>query len=68
MFDTASIDIPCPACGKKTPQKLGWLKTHDNFTCAGCGHTVTVDAEQLRTGLKSVEKAVADFRRKLGRL
>lgn len=68
MFDTASIDIPCPGCGHETSQKVAWLKTHDEFTCAGCGSTVRVDAKQFRTGLKTVEKSLADFQRQLRKL
>lgn len=67
MFDTASIDIPCPGCGHKTAQKFGWLKTHDQFTCAGCGNTVTVETEQFRSALKRVDKAIADLTRHFGK-
>lgn len=68
MFDNATISIPCPSCGKESQKTIGWLKAHDHFTCTACDQTITLEKEQLLSGLKSAEKSLADFRRSLGKL
>lgn len=66
-LDTQSVDIPCPQCGEKTAKTVAWLKTETEFACDGCGATVSVNADEFRAGLKSVEDALARLGRGLGK-
>ncbi len=65
MFEDAEIGIPCPKCGHETKQTVGWLKANTEFTCPSCGSVIEVEAEELLTGLKKADKALADFRKTL---
>jgi len=67
MFEKAKLGIPCPACGKKTEKTVAWIKANDEFVCAGCGGNVSVDRKELLAGLKKADKAVAEFRKSLGK-
>ncbi|AXQ93185.1 hypothetical protein D0Z66_04775 [Cereibacter sphaeroides] len=58
MFDKQSLDIPCPNCGKKTKKTVGWIKTHDSFTCSGCARDISLDKKDLVSGLKAAEKSM----------
>lgn len=68
MFDSASIDIPCPKCGKEAKKTVAWLKGHREITCAGCGVTFEVDSTKFEKDLRAAEKQLAEFKRKLSRL
>lgn len=63
-----TIDIPCPHCGQKLRQTIGQLKTKSSLTCKACKGTFDLDATDLRRKVAGVEKQLADFARKLGRL
>ena len=63
----APISVPCPKCGQKSKQKISRLKTSPKLTCPACGAIFHVEAKQFRAGLEKVEKALADFRKKLGK-
>ncbi len=65
MFEDQKIGVPCPECGHKTQKTIGWLKTHDKLTCAGCGSNVVIDSEKLFSGIKEAEKTVAKFRKSI---
>lgn len=62
------IAFPCPGCGKGIQESIGRLERNPTLTCNGCGQAINVQADELAAGIKKVEKSIADFRRKLGRL
>lgn len=64
MFEDKSVSIPCPKCGHKTDQTIGWLKRHDHFTCSGCGSSIKLDSNQFRTGISDVENSIRDMFKK----
>lgn len=65
LFENAEVEIPCPNCGHKTAQKVGWLKHNTQFTCGGCGRAIEVDSRKLHAGLDSAAKSIDEFRRRL---
>lgn len=68
LFDNLDIDIPCPHCGEKTKKRVGSAKNDTAFTCSSCGKVSTVDAGQLREGVKSAEKSLSDLKRAIAKL
>jgi len=67
-IDSHAVSIPCPHCSKKFDEKIGRLKRDPKLTCPACRETFTVNAEKLRAGIKSVQKTLDDFTRKLSKL
>ncbi|EPE98630.1 hypothetical protein RGCCGE502_09395 [Rhizobium grahamii CCGE 502] len=68
MFEDAEISIPCPGCGHKTKKSIAWIQNNTYFSCEGCGRTVAFQADELLAGIENVDKTLADFRKKLGRI
>ena len=61
-LDKHELDIACPQCGQKTKKPIGWLKTNPQLTCLGCGTAILINADQLRTGIDGVQKAIDNLR------
>jgi transposase-like protein len=61
MFDSATINIPCPECSRKTSKTIGWIKSHNSMTCSGCGASITLDKKDLLRGLQQVDKSIQRF-------
>lgn len=68
LFDSHSIEIPCPHCSRKASQTIGKLKTNPNLVCSGCRKPFRVEANQLNTELRKAEQALAKLQRSLSRL
>lgn len=66
-FDHHSLNITCPQCGHETPETIGRLKTNPQLTCGGCGNTITIQADNLKAGIDSVQKQLADLLGILGK-
>jgi DNA-directed RNA polymerase subunit RPC12/RpoP len=64
-LDSESVAFACPHCGKKINEKIGRLKRDPKITCPSCHGVFDVDANQLRTAIKSAQKSLDDFTRKL---
>jgi ribosomal protein S27E len=58
LDDSAVVDLTCPGCGHANGKTVGWLKTHDEFTCAGCGN-VTIETTEIAKGLRDAEAEIA---------
>ena len=70
FLDSQKLGIPCPTCSKKTEKTIGWIKTHDHFTCR-CGGVVTLDSDEvreIRRGVREAEGDVADLSKFIKRL
>jgi predicted RNA-binding Zn-ribbon protein involved in translation (DUF1610 family) len=68
--DSHTVSLPCPQCGEKFTQAIGWFKAHGHYTCGGCGASVTVDTTKFTEGIAEAQRALDDFRasiRKLGK-
>lgn len=68
LFDKAEIAIPCPQCGHESKKTIGWMKSHENMQCPGCGSVITLDSAELKKGIASAEKSLKDFGKNLSRL
>ena len=64
-LDDQSLDFPCGKCGKKISEKIGRLKRNPDLTCPACGTVISVNADELRRGINSVQKTLDDLGRKL---
>ncbi len=68
MLDDQSIELACPHCGHKIKERIGKLKTNPKLICGGCHKTIDIKADQMRSEIAKVEKALAEFTRTLGRI
>ena len=58
MFETAPINFECPQCAHKIQKTIGWLTSHKDMTCDGCGVTIKLNTDELSSGVKKVEDAL----------
>jgi transposase-like protein len=68
LFDSATLDIPCPGCEHVNPLTIAYLKANQQFTCAGCGKDVQIETDQLKSGLKEADNALDGLRKTIRRL
>ena len=61
MFENANIDLNCPGCGHKMTKTLGWITSHKQMLCSGCGETIHLDTDQLARDFKKLDKILDDF-------
>jgi hypothetical protein len=54
LDDSAVVPIPCPGCGHVNNKSVGWLKSIDDFVCAGC-RKVTIETAEMAKGLRATE-------------
>jgi hypothetical protein len=64
LSDDAIIDIPCH-CGHETPQTIGWLKSHKQFTCKGCNTLLTIDNSDFIAEVEEVDASITQLQRAL---
>jgi transcription elongation factor Elf1 len=67
-LDSATVELPCPHCGKKSAETIGALKTKTNLTCRHCRGSFSLDASDLRREVAQAEKSLTQLRRTLARL
>jgi transcription elongation factor Elf1 len=67
-LDSATIELPCPHCGKKSSETIGTLKTKTKLTCRHCRASFDLDASELRREVAKVDQQLAQLSRTLGRL
>lgn len=65
--DRVEISPACPHCGKQTTTTIGQARANPQWTCEACGGLVEFDLQQLDEGLRAADKALANFRKGLGR-
>lgn len=65
-LDRETIDIPCPECGHKNRKSVGWLKSHKQFTCAGC-RKVTIETSNFGKEMRKVDTALSDLTKRLNK-
>lgn len=64
IFDDHKIDVPCQKCGHKMQASVAALKRNPLLTCQRCGTQTQIHANQLKSGLAEVDRALDDFKRK----
>jgi phage FluMu protein Com len=57
-FDGASIDIPCPHCGRKTAQSMSWMQSHAKMTCPWCKKSIDLTTADLRAAVGQAQKGL----------
>ena len=67
VLDSQKLGIPCPACSNETEKTIGWIKTHDHFTCR-CGGVVTLQSDEILGKIREAESAIADLSKFVNRL
>lgn len=55
-FDSYTITLSCPGCGKKFDETIGRVKNNQSVTCPACGGAITVDANQMREIVETIQK------------
>jgi hypothetical protein len=66
QLDSGRVDLPCPECGYKNRKTVGWLKTHNQFVCAGC-RKVTIDTRGFRQGMRKVDAELDKLTKRLSK-
>lgn len=64
FIDSQEIDIPCENCSRKTKKSIGWIKSHNDFTCA-CGAHIKIDANKFKTEIANVDRSIASLQKSL---
>lgn len=64
IFDTQSIDIPCPKCGTKHSKLIGWIKANSHIAC-GCGVSIKLEKDGLISELAKVDRSLASIPRNI---
>lgn len=67
FLDKEEIEFPCENCSCKTKKTIAWLNTNNKFICA-CGTEIIINADQLKTNVAKIEKAISDMERSLKNL
>lgn len=67
-LNSQAIMLTCPGCKKKFDEKIGRLKNNPTIICPGCKNGITINANELRRGIQSVQKSLDDFARSLAKL
>ena len=64
FFDSQTIEIPCPDCGKEHPKTIGWIKTHSDLTCS-CGVKIELDKGEFVRQIARIEKSLDSIPREI---
>ncbi len=62
FLDMQTVELPCPVCGAKVSQSLGWIKANDHFVCS-CGTRVDLEKSNFMPGMAEIDRSFADFER-----
>ena len=60
MFDDEVMDVPCDTCGRDVKVKVRDLRKSPTLTCT-CGQEIAVDATQLDSSMRGVDRAEREF-------
>lgn len=55
-LDSVTVPVPCPHCGHKIEQSLGWLKDNPDICCPICRQTFSANGDKLRRQLDMLRK------------
>jgi hypothetical protein len=56
MLDNETVTIPCPACEREIPLKIGNLRKSPNVICS-CGQHITVEGRQFNNEMSKLDAA-----------
>lgn len=63
----ATVNLPCPRCGEKSPQTIATLQLSPRIRCTACGTLFAVDAKKILQRVKEAQEKIDLERRRLGR-
>jgi transcription elongation factor Elf1 len=63
MFENTEIEVPCSKCGYKNKMTIKQIRKSPSITCKGCGIEIDIDAKDLDSEFKKVEKSLNDFKK-----
>jgi len=58
VLESAPIEFECPKCTHKIQKTIGWLTSHKNMICDGCGVTINLNMNDLSAGMKKIDDAI----------
>jgi hypothetical protein len=59
FLDNRAIELPCGKCGRKTKKTIGWINSHQHFTCTR-GTVTQLNTDKFKPG---IAKANAAFKK-----
>lgn len=59
LLDKATLNIPCPQCGKEFKKTIAHLRLQKHVRCPSCRHTIPVDHTDIARRLQKLEKPLA---------
>ncbi len=62
----ALVNIPCPACGHKTPVSVATIETSPRLPCEACGSMFAINANKVMEKLRAVVEQAEMERRRRG--
>lgn len=60
LFDETGVGLACPKCQHEAERTVGWLHTHDQTVCPGCGKPFRVDSTQAIRALQACARRAGD--------
>jgi hypothetical protein len=57
LYDSADIEVICPACGSPNRKSIRSLCNAPKISCEECGAEGTIDNEKLRSALQKIERS-----------
>ena len=60
VLDSVEVELVCEACGRKTKKTVGWIESHENFTCP-CGLPVRCGPDSISREVREVNRGVDEF-------
>ena len=63
---SALVNIPCPRCGKKTPQTVATIQSSPRLRCPACDTMFAVNAGKVMDKIREVEEQAELERRRRG--
>jgi|HubBroStandDraft_5_1064220.scaffolds.fasta_scaffold104767_3 hypothetical protein len=66
LFSDEAYEIPCPECGRRFAEKVGYLKTGPDLCCPSCKSTFRYKPDSFKSaadGMEDrIEKMLREFR------
>lgn len=64
-IDSHELTFNCPSCGQEFSETIGRLRENPKIPCTGCGSVIVIKADELDSGLKSIDESLDSLREKL---
>ena len=68
IFNSQTLQINCPGCGKLNEKTVGWLRSNSTFPCAGCKVEIEINSEDFDNKLIEADGVIDDFIQKINKI